>query len=85
MISISVTQKVNLKLAALFVCVGQVRKTSQAALLVLLEQEVVERGETDQLHNVYILSIFGNVALVSELKQTLGSLSLSANDIKIGF
>lgn len=29
-----------------FVCVDQVRKTSQAALLVLLEQEVVERGET---------------------------------------
>lgn len=34
---------------------------------------------------MYILSIFGNVALVSELKKTLGSLSLSANDIKIGF
>lgn len=31
----------------LFVCIDQVRKTSQAALLVLLEQEVVERGETE--------------------------------------
>ena len=31
------------------------------------------------------MSIFGNVALVSELKQTLGSFSLSENDIKIGF
>ncbi len=31
------------------VCVCQVRKTSQAALLVLLEQELIERGDVEKL------------------------------------
>ncbi len=30
-------------------CVCQVRKTSQAALLVLLEQELIERGDVEKL------------------------------------
>lgn len=31
------------------VCLAQVRKTSQAALLVLLEQELIDRGDVESL------------------------------------